>query len=164
MWRKSRLPSRLALLQEREDRLISQSLLLCALVLQRVVPRHLMLVHHYGVRTRPAPRTGSRNSSRLVLPRSPRSPRSHLPAAPLRQDDNLFPRLCCRPQSPHIVYPAPRRHRLLPKKRHTALSQVSSLKIAHHHRWVRAIVGRSVSSIESHRYEEEARSVDTTTG
>jgi hypothetical protein len=161
MWRKSRLPSRLALLQEREDRLISQFLLLCALVLQLVVPHHLMLVHHYGVRTRPAPRTGFRNSSRLVLPLSPRS---HLLAATLRQDDNRFPRLCYRLQNPRIVYPAPRRHRLLPKKRHTALSQVSSLKIAHHHRWVRAIVGRSVSSIESHRYEEEARSVDTTTG
>jgi hypothetical protein len=160
MWRKSRLPSRLALLQAREDRLISQSLLLCALVLQRVVPRHLMLVHHYGVRTRLAPLTGFRNSSRLVLPRSPRS---HLPAATLRQDDNRFPRLYYRLQSPRIVYPAPRRHRPLPKKRHTALSQVSSLKIAHHHRWARAIVGRSVSSIGSHRYEEEARSVDTTT-
>lgn len=161
MWTKSRLPSRLALLQAREDRLISQSLLLCALVLQRVVPHHLMLVHHYGVRTRPAPRTGFRNSSRLALPRSPRS---HLLAATLRQDDNRFPRLCYLLQNPRIVYPAPQRHRLLPKKRHTALSQVSSLRIAHHHRWVRAIVGRSVSSIESHRYEEEARSVDTTTG
>jgi len=140
---------------------ISQFLLLCALALQQLaIPHPSTLGHHCVAKTRLAPPTGSRNSFR---PDRPQSPQSHLLAAPLHQDVSRFLRLCYRPQNPRIAYPALQRRPRLPKKRHTTLSRACLLKIAHHRRWARAIVGPNGSSTESHRCTGEPLMGDVTT-